>query len=61
MYGPVKVPVSNRMIDGHRIAELGVLQHLRQVDCTFAHHVLRWMHIAHGLGHVFSFDCTKLV
>ena len=58
MYGPVKVPVSNRMIDGHRIGELGVLQHLRQVD---AHHVLRWKHIAHGHGHVFSFDCTKLV
>ena len=32
MYGPVKVPVSNRMIDGHIIGELGVLQHLRQVD-----------------------------
>ena len=43
MYGPVKAPsVSNRMIDGHRIGELGVLQHLRQVD---AHHVLRWKHI----------------
>ena len=29
--------------------------------CTFAHHVLRWKHIAHGHCHVFSFDCTKLV
>ena len=55
MYGPVKVPVSNRMIDGHIIGELGVLQHLRQVDAhlhtmcsggsTFAHRVLRWRHI----------------